>query len=173
MTTDLDLPTLDALHAQNEHGAWVAYAYEGESNSGRHRYSLCRNEDDMTNHTCLGQLKADTEDKVRALAEYIAALHNAFPALSARIKELEANARDRSWNRIDLETMIQNEHKLYADAHERMVKVEERNKLLTETLRGIRQEKAAALDETPTFHPMRKEREKQIAWIDHVLRGEP
>lgn len=43
--------------------------------------------------------------------------------LRARVEELE---RVHAWKVVDLETMIQNEHKLYADAHERMLKAEAR-----------------------------------------------
>lgn len=77
------------------------------------------------------RLKAEQYDRdwYGLRGEFDAAKARAESA-EARVKELEHQVEFHPWRVRDLETMIQNEHKLYADAHERMLKAEARVKEL-------------------------------------------
>lgn len=112
MTTPIDLPTLDRLHAEASRTPWA-----------------------------------------------IAAIVNTFPSLSARVKELEAE------NAIRTETNAEQAAIIRAAI--------EREHLLTETLRGVLQEKQDELASYgrpgPSF--TRDKTIQQIAWLERVLRG--
>lgn len=83
---------LDELAKKHEAAStrpWAAYCYEGQRDAeSSHRYSVCAGDalplphDDIS-HECIAMVYADTEADVAALAEQIAALHNAFPSLLA------------------------------------------------------------------------------------------
>lgn len=183
-TTPIDLPTLDRLHAEATPAPWVATQMGGvwrgplsEDTPGCTRgkgplagelFQCCPDD-----YECMGDCD-DPDGQARADETWIATIHNTFPSLSARVKELEAQAQAHAWKVRDLETTVQNEHKLYADAHERMLKAFAENDLLKETLRGILQEKRDELASYgrpgPSF--TRDRTIQQIAWLEQVLRGD-
>lgn len=152
MSTDLDLPTLDALHARCTPGKWEAWCGSGWP---REWASLTGISDEEVVWPIRSEGAGESAEPLcvalsAADQEFIAATHNAYPALSARIRDLEAS-----------------ESTLLHDAW----KYEQRIVLLTETLRGIRQEKADELLDC-TSPGTRGTLEGEIAWIDRVLRGE-
>jgi hypothetical protein len=73
MSADPDLPTLDALHASATAPPWKADGIELSAPSEPTTPSL---------------------EQLAKNAQWIAAIHNAYPALSARIRELEAGLRE-------------------------------------------------------------------------------
>jgi hypothetical protein len=167
MTTPPDLTTLDALYAAATPGPWefsgIELSSPGEPNPTH------------------GQLEAN--------AALIASLVNAFPALSARIRELEA---ENAYLRKIADVIDSDESAAMAkllDAPPRVIPAlrellrktyvpievdgkDARIELLEETLRGIRQEKLEELDMSNAI-TRREHLTNQIAWIDRVLRGEP
>lgn len=70
--------------------------------------------------------RLDRDDDL-VVSRYIDQAEAELRTLRARVAELEWV---HAWKVVDMETMIQNEHKLYADAHERMLKAEARVKEL-------------------------------------------
>jgi hypothetical protein len=152
MTTDLDLPTLDRLHAEATPGDWLVYVEHCTDREQAKRE--CERLVDGTKGESVDFYMLTTEEAVapgvtgcgpmsRANAEWIATIHNTFPSLSARVKELE------------------------------------------ETLRGILQEKqkqrdlmqSGAIDKAGTkageaYEWAKGEIEREIAWLERVLRGE-
>lgn len=157
-----DLPTLDALHARCTAGEWRAGTVETDA-----VFVPCTD--------CIGPERVlYRENKAYpnpADQQWNAAIHNAYPALSARIRELEAQRGKATAIAEEQEQLILNK--------------DCRISFLEETLRGIRQEKQTALesfrDQAPgltgnhanAYAWLIGQTEKEIAWIDRVLRGEP
>jgi hypothetical protein len=179
----IDLPTLDALHASASTGEWGVYsepAFSRESVATEmRRLALSTPEFCGELHllevdglcpaaTGCGKLSA-------ANAQWIAAVHNAYPAISARIRELEA-ARDRLATICDEAFGMQpvmSADELLSLLERQLFKRRQREIQIEETLRGIRQEKQDDVDDASTAEVTRDKLKTQIAWIDRVLRGEP
>jgi hypothetical protein len=147
MPTNLDLPTLDRLHAEASRTPWVATGIELSS---------------------VIDPATPSREQLEKNAAFIAAIVNAFPSLSARVRELEA----------DLSRVLK-------DGNAHTDRDESRIRLLEETLRGILQEKqkqrdlmqSGAIDKAGTkageaYEWAKGEIEREIAWLEQVLRGE-
>jgi hypothetical protein len=136
MTTDLDLPTLDRLHAEASRTPWVATGIELSS---------------------VTDPATPSREQLEKNAAFIAAIVNAFPSLSARVRELEA----------DLSRVLK-------DGNAHTDRDESRIRLLEETLRGVLQEKQRHRD-LVVEGPMPELADRlntEIAWLEQVLRGE-
>lgn len=158
-TTPIDLPTLDRLHAEASAGPWRAgrsdmTSYDGNTGEAfKNVYGPEYEKHPRTGADIPLTVARGESKRCHANAAWIATIHNAFPSLSARLKELEA----------DLSRVLK-------DGNAHTDRDESRIRLLEETLRGILQEKQTEL--TNYRVPTSADLLKQIAWLEQVLRGD-